>query len=144
MLKVYILQDQGVLERMAGLLRSTLNGYVAVGRPLRVEISDEIPKRSNQHNKYYRALLRQCADEAWIEGKQFPPQAWAEFFKAKWLPRMDLPCGGSAVTSTTDLDRAEMLDLTNRIGLYMQQELGLTLIEINEPIGRMKCQTESR
>jgi hypothetical protein len=138
MLKVFFLHSPLNLEPLGRFLRSNLQAMADRGTPLRVEVSDETPKRSNQHNRYYRALLKQCADEAWVEGKQFPPAAWAEFFKIKFLPPLDIPGGRVSAISTADLDRHEMLEYTSSIEVYMQQELGITLLDLAEPVGRVK------
>ena len=48
----------------------------------------EAPKgrRSTQNEAMWAGVLRDIAEQAWVERKQFSAEVWHEFFKKKYLP----------------------------------------------------------
>ncbi|MCY1295576.1 hypothetical protein D9M68_729130 [compost metagenome] len=83
-----------------GLMRESQSGYELVLRPLK-------SKRSIDQNKRYHALLRDLSAVAWLDGRQYGPEAWAEYFKQTFIGWDDLPGGGKRGISTTTLSVAE-------------------------------------
>lgn len=91
-----------------GLMREAGAGYELVLRPLKA-------KRSVDQNKRYHALLRDLAAVAWINGRQYGPEAWAEYFKQELIGWDDLPNGQRRGLSTTTLSVAEFGDYMTKI-----------------------------
>ncbi|HBO4448861.1 TPA: recombination protein NinB [Pseudomonas aeruginosa] len=91
-----------------GLMRDAQGGYELVLRPLN-------SKRSIEQNKRYHALLRDLSAVAWLDGRQYGPEAWAEYFKQTFIGWDDLPGGGKRGISTTTLSVAEFGDYMTRI-----------------------------
>ncbi|EPV8688287.1 recombination protein NinB [Pseudomonas aeruginosa] len=91
-----------------GLMKEAQGGYELVLRPLK-------SKRSIEQNKRYHALLRDLSAVAWLDGRQYGPEAWAEYFKQTFIGWDDLPGGGKRGISTTTLSVAEFGDYMTRI-----------------------------
>lgn len=94
-----------------GLMRDAQGGYELVLRPLK-------SKRSIEQNKRYHALLRDLSAVAWLDGRQYGPEAWAEYFKQTFIGWDDLPGGGKRGISTTTLSVAEFCDYMTRIEVW--------------------------
>jgi hypothetical protein len=69
-------------------------------------------KRSADQNRRYWALLRDVAEVAWINGRQFSDETWHEHFKRELIGREEiiLPSGEVEVRgiSTTTLSVGDM------------------------------------
>jgi hypothetical protein len=86
-------------------------GYELVLRPLK-------SKRSIEQNKRYHALLRDLSAVAWLDGRQYGPDAWAEYFKQTLIGWDDLPGGGRRGLSTTTLSVQDFGDYMTKIELW--------------------------
>lgn len=51
-----------------------------------VVIRPYVRKRREIANNLYWVRLQEISDQAWLEGRQYSPEIWAEFLKAKYLP----------------------------------------------------------
>lgn len=98
-----------------GLMRDAGTGYELVLRPLKA-------KRSIEQNKRYHALLRDLAAVAWINGRQYGPEAWAEYFKQELIGWDDLPNGQRRGISTTTLSVSEFGDYMTRIEQWAAEQ----------------------
>lgn len=90
------------------LMRQEGTGYELVLRPLK-------SKRSIEQNKRYHAMLRDLSAVAWLDGRQYAPDAWAEYFKQVFIGWDDLPGGGRRGISTNTLSVAEFGDYMTKI-----------------------------
>ena len=101
-----------------------------------VEIHEVKARRSIQANRRHWALMNQISEEAWIEGRQYSPEVWHEFFCRRFIGVIDLPGGTSMAESSSILNSKEFSEFDQKIEVYMSTELGLIPIEVIEPIGR--------
>ena len=64
--------------------------------PLEVVVRERVKGRKlDQNALYWAGPLRDIADQAWLDGKQFTAETWAHFFKREFLPEDELvPDGG--------------------------------------------------
>lgn len=83
-------------------------GYELVLRPLK-------SKRSLEQNKRYHAMLRDLSAVAWLDGRQYAPDAWAEYCKQAFIGWDDLPGGGKRGLSTTTLSVEQFGDYMTQI-----------------------------
>lgn len=95
--------------------------YELVLRPMK-------SKRSIEQNKRYHAMLRDLADVAWIDGRQYSPDAWAEYFKQAFIGWDDLPGGGKRGISTTKLSVEEFANYMTQIEVWAA-ESGFPIME---------------
>ncbi|MEV1657153.1 recombination protein NinB [Pseudomonas aeruginosa] len=97
-----------------GLMKEAQGGYELVLRPLK-------SKRSIEQNKRYHALLRDLSAVAWLDGRQYGPEAWAEYFKQTFIGWDDLPGGGKRGISTTTLSVAEFSQYMLQIEVWCSE-----------------------
>ncbi|HFN4071372.1 TPA: recombination protein NinB [Pseudomonas aeruginosa] len=97
-----------------GLMKEAQGGYELVLRPLK-------SKRSIEQNKRYHALLRDLSAVAWLDGRQYGPEAWAEYFKQTFIGWDDLPGGGKRGISTTALSVAEFSQYMLQIEVWCSE-----------------------
>ena len=95
--------------------------YELVIRPMK-------SKRSIEQNKRYHAMLRDLSAVAWLDGRQYGPDAWAEFFKQAFIGWDDLPGGGRRGLSTTTLSVQEFGDYMTKIEQWAAEN-GWPLLE---------------
>lgn len=58
--------------------------------PLEVVIRERVKARKlDQNALYWAGPLKDIADQAWLDGKQFTAETWAHFFKREFLPEDD-------------------------------------------------------
>lgn len=105
---------RNAFELCKQLMQKDGTGYELVIRPLK-------SKRSIEQNKRYHALLRDLSAVAWLDGRQYGPEAWAEYFKQTFIGWDDLPGGGKRGISTTTLSVAEFGDFMTRIEVWASE-----------------------
>lgn len=125
-----------MLKNLMAFLALNWEAAVLSGKPLAVEIGPEKRKRSVQANRYYWDLLNQISEQAWVEGRQYASEVWHECAKRRFLGLVDLPGGGHMAQSTTDLSVPEFAEYVQKVEVWAASELGVTLTEWNEPMGR--------
>jgi len=55
--------------------------------PLQVVVSDyKPPRKPDQNALMWAGPLKDISEQAWIDGKKFSAEAWAELFKREFLP----------------------------------------------------------
>jgi len=134
---LFILREDRNAQALYAFLRANWKACVAQGKPLAVQITDAKAKRSTQANRYYRAVLQQIEEQAWVEGRQFSADAWHEMFKRQFIGFIDLPGGGVQGQSSTTLNTEEFNIYTQRVEAYAATELGVQFVELAEPTGRI-------
>ena len=85
--RTFRLADREVVRRMVALIE---NIPVDAVRPLEVVIREEKRKRSlDQNALYWAGPLRDIAEQAWVQGRQYSADVWHEHFKREFLPDPD-------------------------------------------------------
>lgn len=128
MQRLFVLRDDPHAQALYAFLRANWKPLAEQGRPLAILVTEHKAKRNSQQNKLLWALLNQIAEEAWLGGKQYGPEAWHEYFKRKFIGCVDLPDGSMNGISTTTLDVHGFADYITKIQHYAASELGLELI----------------
>ena len=130
--RLFVLREQSNKRMLDAFLDANWHGCAVGGRPLAVTIAEYKSKRSADQNRMYWALLRQIADGAWVDGRQFDSEAWHELLRRKYigLEEVTLP-GGEQITrgiSTTGLTVPEFSAYIEQIMQFAADELGLEII----------------
>lgn len=77
-------------QQVDGLLALVRNLPIDAERPLEVVIREEKRKRGvDQNALYWAGPLRDIADQAWVDGRQYSAEVWHEYFKREFLPDGD-------------------------------------------------------
>lgn len=126
----FTLRDGGVWQAFVALVKANAPVFANRGEPLRVIVTSEERKRNAEQNKFYwGALLRDIADQAWVDGRQFSKDTWHEFFARKFgvCEDVTLPDGEVIVRrkSTTTMSVHEFSEYMNQVQAHAAAELGV-------------------
>lgn len=127
MRRTFILHNERNAAALHAFLKANWRAMAEQGKPLAVEVREHKDKRSVEANKYYWKLLEFIATNAWINGKQYSKEAWAEHFKMQFIGYEELPSGKQIGISTTKLNVAEFAEYLRNIEQYAVCDLGLEL-----------------
>jgi hypothetical protein len=89
-------------------------------------------KRTKKQNKRYwgGGVLKQIAEQAVVNGKQFSADVWHEFAKRKFLGVIELPDGGVVSVSSTNLTTEEFSDYCSKVEAWAASELGVVFYDL--------------
>ena len=83
-----------------------------------VEIKEYGRKRSVDQNNRYWAILTDIAEQVKPEGKEYSPETWHEYFKARFLGKDTMVIDGELVLvpkTTTKLKVVEFIDYCTQV-----------------------------
>lgn len=124
--KTFILRNDAVFERMVAFVRSNYRGTL-----LAVTVGEADKPRSIGQNDYARALVREIAANAWVNGRQYSADAWWELFAREFGPcdEVELPNGEIVKRrrSTKEMSARDFSEFIENIRRYATDELGLEL-----------------
>lgn len=126
----FTLKNGSVWSTLVAFVRANAPAFASKGEPLRVIVTAEERQRNQQQNRFYwGAVLKQIAEQAWVEGRQFDKDAWHEYFARKYgvCDELVLP-DGEIITrrkSTTQMSVGEFSTYLNQIQAYAAGELGV-------------------
>jgi hypothetical protein len=126
----FTLKNSNVWQAFVALVKANAPVFAEKGEPLRVIVTSEERKRNGEQNRFYwGVVLRDIAEQAWVEGKQFDKDTWHEFFARKFgvCEDVTLPDGEIIVRrkSTTQMSVGEFSEFLNQIQAYAARELGV-------------------
>ena len=107
---------------LAGQLIASGDGYELVLRKLK-------SKRSVEQNKRYHVMLRELAEVARIDGRQYSTAAWHEWAKQEFIGWEDLPNGQRIGISTTTLNVEEFGQYMTKIEAWAAEN-GWPVMEV--------------
>lgn len=91
-------------------------------------------KRTKAQNRRYwgNGVLKQVAEQAVVNGKQFSADVWHEFAKRKFLGVIELPDGGVVAVSSTNLTTEEFSDYCSKVEAWAASELGVVFYDLDD------------
>lgn len=124
--RTFVLRDDAVFERMLAFLNANRKAV-----KLAVTVMEADRPRSLAQNDYARAVVREIAESAWVDGKRYGADAWWEFFARQFGPceEIELP-DGSIVTrrrSTKEMSVSEFSSFIDAVRAYATDTLGIEL-----------------
>jgi hypothetical protein len=82
--RTFLLRDEEIRERFIAAVR---NAPLDAEHPLEAILREEVKARkSDQNSLYWAGPLRDIAEQAWIEGRQYSADVLHEHFKREYLP----------------------------------------------------------
>ena len=82
--RTFRLADREIVKRLGALIE---NLPVDAARPLEVVIREEKRKRTlDQNSLYWSGPLRDIAEQAWVQGRQYSAEVFHEYLKREYLP----------------------------------------------------------
>jgi hypothetical protein len=133
MYREFTLCDNNVWNAFKALVTANAKSFADNGSPLRIILTSEERKRNNQANRFYwGAVLRNIAEQAWVNGQQFSAEVWHEHYARKFgvCEDVTLPSGEVIVRrkSTADMSEKEFSEYTTRIQADAAQTLGVEFV----------------
>jgi hypothetical protein len=133
MYKEYTLTSNGVWNALRELVKANAPAFASKGEPLRIIVTSEERKRNNLANRYYwGAVLRNIAEQAWVNSQQYSADVWHEHYARKFgvCEDVTLPSGEVIVRrkSTADMSEKEFSEYTTRIQADAAQTLGVEFV----------------
>ena len=89
-------------------------------------------KRTAKQNRRYwgKGVLFQIAQQAVVNGQQFPAEIWHEQFKRMFIGVEQLPSGEVIGKSSTGLTTAEFCEFSDQVEAYAATHLGVTFYDL--------------
>jgi hypothetical protein len=123
--RTFVLRNEVNARQLWAFLRSNWLAMAQAGKPLAVIVMEHKAKRSNPQNNLYWAVLREIAENAWVNGRRYSDEEWHAEFKRKFIGIIELPGGGTDGISTTTLDVADFSAYIDRVTQYAIETLGV-------------------
>lgn len=127
--RTFVLKQDSHAEALYAFLRANRKAMADAGTPLAVTVSEHKAKRSTPQNaRYWGVVLKQIAENGWVDGKQFSTEAWHAYLAAKFIGTEEGPGGQQTPISTTTLDVGSFADFMTQCEAFAASELGLEIL----------------
>jgi len=133
MYREFTIRNNDVWNALKELVKANAPAFASKGEPLRIIVTSEERKRNNQANRYYwGAVLRNIAEQVWVNSQQYSADVWHEHYARKFGVCEDviLPSGEVIVRrkSTADMSEKEFSEYTTRVQADAAQTLGVEFV----------------
>jgi hypothetical protein len=129
--RLFEIRHESHIVACGAFIRANWRACLEAGEPLRIEVTQRGDKRSVEQNIRLHALLREIAEQAWINGRQYDMETWKEHFRRSYIgtEEINLPDGTRIERgiSTTTLSVSEFASLMDRIEQYASEQLGVVI-----------------
>ena len=126
----FTLKNGGAWNAVVAFIKANAPVFADKGEPLRLIVTAEERQRNTQQNRFYwGAVLKQIAESAWVDGKQYDKDTWHEFFARRYgvMDELTLP-DGEIITrrkSTTQMSVGEFSEYLNSVQAYAGETLAV-------------------
>lgn len=127
----FTLKSPGIWPTVLAFIKANAAACAEKGTPIRLIVTSEERRRTKEQNAYYfGVVLRDIAEQAWVNGEQFGAAAWHEHFAEQFAPREELRLpSGRLVThrkSTKDFTVAEFGEYLTKVQASAGNDFGVT------------------
>ena len=126
----FSLRGVAAWKALCAFVKANAAQALGAGKPIRIIVTQDERKRTSAMNRrYWGPVLKTISEQAWVEGKQFEPEVWHEYFSRLhgYLDEMVLP-DGEIITrrrSTTEMSVSEFSEYMARVEAHAASELGV-------------------
>ena len=108
-----------------------LKQWLSDGRQL--VLTCKLRTRTTKQNKRYwsRGVLKQIAEQAVINGRQYSAEAWHELMKKKFIGLVELPDGSVIGQSSRDLSTTQFGEFCEQVEAYACTELSVVFYDLS-------------
>ncbi|MCK0507936.1 recombination protein NinB [Aromatoleum anaerobium] len=126
----FVIRTPDTAKGLVAYLKQHVGPAVQRGRPLRVIVTEEETRRTNEQNRFFHGpVLDAIAEQAWWGGKQYPKEFWKEYFRRRYLLKDEYqtPDGEIVQTywSTADLSSGRFSAFLNQVQAEAASEWGV-------------------
>jgi len=130
MYREFTLRNNDIWNALKALVVANAKSFADNGSPLRIIVTSEEKKRNAEQNKFYwSVILRDIAENAWVNSRQFDKDVWHEHFARQFgvSEDIELPSGETVTRrkSTTQMSVGEFSTYMTQVQAYAAQHLGV-------------------
>ena len=109
-----------------------LKQWLSDGRQL--VLTCKLRTRTTKQNKRYwsRGVLKQIAEQAVVNGRQYSAEVWHELMKKKFIGLVELPDGSVIGQSSRDLSTTQFGEFCEQVEAYACTELSVVFYDLPE------------
>ncbi|MEZ7780481.1 recombination protein NinB [Cupriavidus gilardii] len=127
----FTLKSPGIWPTVLAFIKSNAAACLEKGTPLRLIVTAEERRRTTEANRYYwGVVLRDIAEQAWVEGQQFSKDTWHTYFAELYGEKVErtLPDGRIHLSrkSTSDMTAGEFSEYLAKVQAHAANEFGVT------------------
>lgn len=124
------LRSPSTWSNVLAFVKANAKACIDRGEPLRLIITSDEKKRNAEQNRFYWGVaLRDIAEQAWVDGRQYDKDTWHEYFARMFgvSDELTLPDGEIILRrkSTTQMTVGEFSAYTERIQAWAANNLGV-------------------
>ena len=128
------LKTPAAWEPFVNFVKANAKAMSEGGTPLRLIVtSSETKRNAEQNRRYWGYVLKTIAEQAWVQGKQFTPDVWHEFFARRYgiCDEVVLPDGEIILRrrSTTEMTVGQFCEYMNQVEAHAVLELGVSFVQ---------------
>lgn len=126
----FVLRGHGAWSALCAFIKANAADCLRKGKPIRLIVTQDEKKRTSAMNRrYWGPVLKQIAEQAWVDGRQHKAEVWHEHFARTFgfLDEVVLPYGEIVTKrkSTTDMTVTEFSEYMANVEAFAAQELGV-------------------
>ena len=127
----FTLKSPGIWPTVLAFIKANAAACAEKGTPIRLIVTSEERRRTKEQNAYYfGVVLRDIAEQAWVDGQQYSQAAWHEHMAEEFAPReeMRLPDGRlhQRRKSTSEFTVREFSEFLAKVQASAANEFGVT------------------
>lgn len=129
--KEFVLKNGGIWPFVVAFVKQHATQCLERGEPLRLTITSEEKRRTSEANRFYwGVVLRDIAEQAWVEDRQYDKDTWHEYFADLYGVKVEkrLPDGRivSLRKSTSEMSAGEFSEYLTKVQARAASEFGVS------------------
>lgn len=132
--KEFVLNGPAAWQAFKTIVRANAKAFNDAGKPLRIILTSSEKKRTLEQNAFlWGFLLRQIAEQIWVEGRQYSDEVWHIHLAEMFAEKIEIPLPDGTIhirrKSTSEMSVSEFSDYLNKIEAYAATELGVRFVD---------------
>ncbi|MGO4278228.1 recombination protein NinB [Cupriavidus sp. RAF20_2] len=127
----FVLKSPGIWPTVLAFIKANATACAEKGTPIRLIVTADERRRTNESNRYYwGVVLRDIAEQAWVDGRQYDKDTWHEYFADLYGVKTEkqLPDGRLLLVrkSTSDYSVGEFSDYLTLVQANAANDFGVS------------------
>ncbi|MNM55833.1 NinB protein [compost metagenome] len=127
----FVLKSPGIWPTVLAFIKANATACAEKGTPIRLIVTADERRRTNESNRYYwGVVLRDIAEQAWVDGRQYDKDTWHEYFADLYGVKTEkqLPDGRLLLVrkSTSDYSVGEFSDYLTLVQAHAANDFGVS------------------
>jgi len=121
----FLIHNDAIAANVSAVIKNNWQAMKAKDEVLEVVLRPYKSSRNLEQNKRLHAMLQEIANQAWVNGRQYPMEIWKEHFKQQFLSVVELPNGRLMAEPTRKLSIKQCAEFMQKIEAYAVSDLGV-------------------